>query len=333
MAHNLRDETSGLLYVYPPFIEQGFERNPSPMITEGPGLGSSKSVKAANVEPGRPAGGLRESNGSASAGSRSCSVDDAAIEALFAEDARARNLPPVVYVIAAYNEEGAIGPVLDGLRSPICGLPAAIVIVVDGASDGTAEEARKHGAIVCDVRVRRGQGSALKLGYRIAREGGARYIVTTDADGQYDPADAEGVLEPVVSGTADFVAGSRILGRDETTDPLRALGVRVFAGVISLLTGHKVTDPAFGLRAMRVEVPAALDLRQPQYQASELLIGVIARGFRATERPATMQRRRISETKKGRNLQYGIRFARVIATTWWRERTTSAITPATTRAS
>ncbi len=255
---------------------------------------------------------------------RGTSVDEVALEALFAGDARARTLPPVAFVIAAYNEEGAIGRVVDGLPTHVCGLPARTVVVVDGAKDRTAEEARAHGAVVCDVPVQRGQGAALRLGYRIAREGGAHYIVTTDADGQYDPADAQRVLEPVVSGAADFVSGSRILGRDETVDPVRRLGVRVFAAVISWLTGHGVTDPAFGLRAMRAEVTAAIELEQPQYQAAEVLIGVISRGFRVTERPATMRLRQAHETKKGRNLLYAIRFTRVIAATWWRERTAAA---------
>ena len=45
-----------------------------------------------------------------------------------------------------------------------------------------------------------GQGAALRLGYRVAREHGARYIITTDADGQYDPVDFPAVLGPVLAG-------------------------------------------------------------------------------------------------------------------------------------
>jgi glycosyltransferase involved in cell wall biosynthesis len=269
-------------------------------------------------------------NGSSASGPRrareerpNAGIDDAAIETLLGVDARARSLPPVAYVIAAYNEQGSIGPVLDELPTRLCGLSATAIVVVDGAKDQTAAEARARGAIVCDIPIQRGQGAALRLGYRIAREGGARYIVTTDADGQYDPADTERVLEPVVSGEADFVSGSRRLGRDETTDPLRRLGVRVFAGTISWLTGHKITDPAFGLRAMRADLTAAIELRQPQYQTAEVLIGVISRGFRAAERPATMRARTAGHTKKGANLLYGLRFARVIGQTFWRERRTA----------
>ena len=250
------------------------------------------------------------------------SVDDQAASAFAAEyGGTARELPPVAIVIAAYNEEGAIGPVINALPGRICGLGTAAIVVVDGSVDATAKEARASGALVCDVPVNRGQGAALRLGYRLAREGGARYIVTTDADGQYDPADAEHLLAPVIAGDADFVTGSRRLGSEETKDPVRKLGVRLFAGTISVLTGQRITDPSFGMRAMRAEVTAAVSLQQPQYQAAELLIGVIARGFRVAERPATIRRRRVGESKKGHNLfVYGPRFAGVVIGTWWRER-------------
>jgi glycosyltransferase involved in cell wall biosynthesis len=260
-------------------------------------------------------------------------VDDAAVE-VFADayGERATSLPPVAIVIAAYNEEGAIGPVIQALPAEVCGLATATIVVADGCADGTAAEAAAAGAMVCDVPVNRGQGAALRLGYRLAREGGATYIVTTDADGQYNPAEMETVLAPVVAGEADFVTGSRRLGSQETKDMIRRTGVRFFAGTISMLTGQKISDTTFGLRAMRAEVTGTVLLEQPQYQASELLIGVITRGYKVTEVPATIHRRRVGESKKGQNplyqlhipgvnnLFYGMRFARVAYGTWWRER-------------
>jgi glycosyltransferase involved in cell wall biosynthesis len=186
--------------------------------------------------------------------------------------------------------------------------------------------------MVCDVPVNRGQGAALRLGYRIAREGGAAYIVTTDADGQYNPAEMQRVLAPVVAGEADFVTGSRRLGSQETKDIIRRTGVRFFAGTVSMLTGQKISDTTFGLRAMRAEITGAVQLEQPQYQASELLIGVITHGYKVAEVPATIHRRRVGESKKGQNplyqlhlpgvnnFFYGLRFARVAYGTWWRER-------------
>src|SRR2546430_445641 len=160
-------------------------------------------------------------------------IDNAALEESGRRYAgRLRRLPPVAIVIAAYNEEGGIGPDISALPAVACGLETAVIVVADGCADGTVAEARDHGALVCDVPVNRGQGAALRLGYRIAREGGARYIVTTDADGQYNPAEIDTLLAPVVAGQADFVTGSRTLGSQETNDPVRRLGTWVFAVTI-----------------------------------------------------------------------------------------------------
>jgi len=247
---------------------------------------------------------------------------DAAAAAAFATEygARATALPPLAIVIAAYNEEGAIGTVVEALPPVISGLDVAKIVVSDGSSDGTVKEADTAGALVCDVPVNRGQGAALRLGYRLAREGGAQYIVTTDADGQYNPAEIPDLLAPILAGQADFVSGSRTRGSEETKDPVRKLGVRVFALTISALTGQRVTDPSFGLRAMRAEVTGAVSLEQPQYQSAELLIGVLAHGYRVAERPATIHKRTVGQSKKGHNALYGLHFAGVIGGTWWRER-------------
>jgi glycosyltransferase involved in cell wall biosynthesis len=244
---------------------------------------------------------------------------------------RVSKLPPVALVIAAYNEEGGVGPVVEALPRTVCGLAAEVIVVVDGCSDATAKQADAAGAIVADVPVNRGQGAALRLGYRIAREGGAQYIVTTDADGQYNAAEIPALLQPIIDGRADFVTGSRRLGSEETKDPIRKAGVRFFAALVTLLTGQKIGDTTFGLRAMRAEVTGAVQLEQPQYQASELLIGVITHGYRLLEVPATIHKRTVGESKKGQNplhnlhipglnnVFYGSRFTRVVVGTWWRE--------------
>jgi len=253
-------------------------------------------------------------------------VDDEAIDTAAAAAFRtangevAGNLPPVAIVIAAYNEEGVVGSVIQALPAEICGLATAVVVVSDGSADKTVAEAAEHGALVCDVQVNRGQGAALRLGYRLAREGGASYILTTDADGQYNPAEMESVLAPVVKGEADFVTGSRKLGSQETNDPIRRLGTWVFAVTTSILTHQRITDTSFGLRAMRAEVTGAVRLEQPQYQSSELLIGVLTHGFRVREVPATIHKRQVGESKKGHNAIYGLHYASVVLGTWWRER-------------
>ena len=229
---------------------------------------------------------------------------------------------PLAIVIPAYNEEPTVADVVAEIPNEAAGLAAETIVVVDGAKDATAARATEAGALVCDVRVNRGQGAALRLGYWLARARGAQIIATIDADGQYEPLELARVVEPILAGDADFVSGSRRLGAELTTDKVRHLGVLVFGALISVLVRHKITDPACGIRAMRSEVTAAVTLEQQQYQASELMISAALHGFRLGEVPTTMRDRGVhaTTTKKGGNFGYGVRFARAAVHTWRRDR-------------
>jgi hypothetical protein len=233
-------------------------------------------------------------------------------------------MPHVAVVIPAYNEDACIADVLTRIPPTACGLPVETIVVDDGSSDRTAEIARREGAQVTSLERNSGQGAAFRVGYGLARERGAGFIVTLDADGQWDPADMPGVLQPVVDGDADLVLGSRALGANESRDVVRRAGVRTFAALVRLLTGVAVTDTSSGLRAMTAELTSNVRLEQPQYQAPELLLAAIYRGYRVAERPIVMHPRAAGESKKGHNVLYGFRYARVILRTWRRDRRSAA---------
>jgi glycosyltransferase involved in cell wall biosynthesis len=242
---------------------------------------------------------------------------------------------PVAVVIAAYNEEPTVVSVIEDVPSELAGLRSEVIVVNDGSADATAELASGAGALVCDLPTNVGHGAALKLGYWLARTRGAQVIATIDADAQYLPQELERVVEPIVAGRADFVNGSRRLGTELTTDPMRHAGVIFFGALMSLLIRQRITDPASGIRGFRVEVPATVSLKQTQYQTSELLIGTAMAGFRIVEVPTTMRDRPVgaTATKKGPNLLYGMRFARAVLGTWLRERKARDRSPARTRLS
>jgi glycosyltransferase involved in cell wall biosynthesis len=246
-------------------------------------------------------------------------VGDEAVRA-FREANPGLALAPVVVVIPALNEAECIGGVLDGIPEQACGLRVDTIVVDDGSTDRTGDVAREHGAHVARLERNCGQGAAFRVGYRLGREHGARFLVTLDADGQWDPGDIPAVLQPVADGEADLVLGSRVLGTAETDDAVRSAGVKVFATLVRLLTGVRVTDTSSGLRAMVAELTATVRQEQPQYQSSELLLGAIFNGYRVAERPIVMHKRVAGQSKKGRNALYGARYARVILRTWWRER-------------
>ena len=229
---------------------------------------------------------------------------------------------PVAVVIPAYNEGPTVAAVVAAIPNELGGLATEVIVVSDGSTDATTAEAAAAGALVCDIPFNRGQGLVFKLGYWLARTRGAQVIATIDADGQYEPLELERLVEPIVAGRADFVNGSRRLGTELTTDPIRHAGVIFFGGLVSVLLRQRITDPACGIRAMRANITESVRLDQPQYQTSELLIGTAMRGFRVIEVATTMLDRPegATGTKKGPNLLYGMRFARAVLGTWRRER-------------
>ena len=229
---------------------------------------------------------------------------------------------PVVGLVCAYEEEENIGAVLAAMPAEACGLSVTTLVVVDGGGDATDKVARESGAVTFVLRENLGHGYALRVGYALCIELGARYVVTLDADGQNDPAEIPVMLQPLVDDEADFVVASRVLGNDTTTDRTRKAGVRVFSWLLSAIGRTKLTDTSNGYRALRVSMldDIAYRLVQPQYQTAELLIIAMRRGWRVTERPTVWLPRASGTTKKGKNWLFGFRYGRVVAETWWRMR-------------
>ena len=225
---------------------------------------------------------------------------------------------PVTVVIPAYFEVDNIGRVLDNIPRNIDGTAVSVLVVVDGSPDGTDRVVREHGDFVSYVSVNRGQGAALRVGYRIAIEHGAQYIVTLDADGQYDPSEMSGLVKPILRDEADYVQGSRRMGRYVTDDVIRVMGVYWFNWLIGVLLRQRITDSSNGFRAIKARVLKSLALSEDQYHAAELLILAVRKHFRVIERPASMYPRNSGQTKKGHNLLYAYHYARVIFKSWLR---------------
>jgi glycosyltransferase involved in cell wall biosynthesis len=231
-------------------------------------------------------------------------------------------LASIVGLICAFEEEHNIGAVLAAMPKSVNDLDVSTLVIVDGGSDRTDEVSLEAGAITFVLSENLGHGYALRIGYALCVELGARYVVTLDADGQNDPAEIPQILAPLLSDQSDFVVASRVLGEDKTSDLVRKGGVRFFSLIMNRMTGAHLTDTSTGYRALRVTMLAdVLDrLTQEQYQTAELLITCLKRGWRASEVPTVWYPRASGTTKKGKNWLFGFRYARVVFGTWWRER-------------
>jgi hypothetical protein len=219
-------------------------------------------------------------------------------------------------VIPALNEEGSLPSVLAQVPRQVEGMDVEVIVVSDGSSDATEAVAREHGALVVGRDLRRGQGAAVALGYRIALLRGADVVATLDADGQYDPRELPRLVRPILEGEADVVHGSRVLGEYERPLFGRAQGVRVFAWLTSLATRSPITDPASGFRAFSARALSRLRFRESQFHASEVTIAAVKQGLRVREVPCTFRERTAGTTKKPPLLQYGLGYARSLLRTW-----------------
>lgn len=168
----------------------------------------------------------------------------------------------VAAVIPAINEGGAIGPTIRALPPAI----VAHIIVVDGGSrDGTVEEAYAAGAEVL-VETRRGYGRACLTGALYARALGAGIVLFLDGDGA-DPAEEAGrLIDPILSGAADFVVASRTRGMREPGSMGRhqVIAGRLVGAVAGLVAGARFTDMS-GFRAIRTDCLVALGMREMTY--------------------------------------------------------------------
>jgi hypothetical protein len=224
----------------------------------------------------------------------------------------------VAIVIPAYNEGENLVELLPQMPSHVGGVPTAVLVVDDGSADDTADAARGAGAVVARLPQNRGGGAALRVGYALMVQAGARLVVTMDADGQHRPEEIAALAAPVLDGRVLWVQGSRILGSAEPGTFARELGIDLFNRLIRLLVRAPVTDCSNSFRAISPDLLPELELLQPQFHAAEFLIEAITRGFLHEEVPVSVLRRQHGHSKKPPTLRYGLGFSRAILSAWKR---------------
>lgn len=221
-------------------------------------------------------------------------------------------------VMPAHDEADNLPAVLAAMPAEVAGLKVRPIVVADGCTDDTEDVARAGGAHVVRRDLRRGSGAAIRLGCRAAIEGGARVVVTLDADGQHDPSEMARLVEPILVGRADIAQGSRILGEFEKESRVRSVGVSLFARLLTALGRTRITDPSTGYRAFDAAALDHLELRQDQFYVSELILDAARKGLRVVEVPVTIRRRASGTTKKPATLGYAWGFSKAIVRTWFR---------------
>ncbi len=198
----------------------------------------------------------------------------------------------VLAVITARDEGATIAGVVSGLPAEVDGVPLDVCVVDDGSSDDTAVRARAAGARVVAHRRTRGLGAALRTGLCVARDEGYAAALYLDGDGEYDPGQAARVLRPVLRGRAEYVLGSRFLGRREGMAWHRTLANRTSSALMgTLLGGTVLTDGQTGYRALGRRALARFAIAHDYNYAQLLTLHLHGEGIEPAEVPIDYTRR------------------------------------------
>jgi glycosyltransferase involved in cell wall biosynthesis len=211
-------------------------------------------------------------------------------------------LPLLTVIIPAYNEARSIAELLDAVAAAPY-RRKQIVVVDDASSDGTGavlDAWRQRTGVDIDLvrhPANRGKGAAIRTGLERAR---GPICLIQDADLEYDPSDYPALVEPIVSGRADVVYGSRYLRRDNPL-PMTAnrLCVHLLNLMVRVLYGQAISDEATCYKAFRTEVLRRMDLRCERFEfCPEVTAKASRMGLTIHEVPVRYRPRSILEGKK-----------------------------------
>jgi glycosyltransferase involved in cell wall biosynthesis len=226
-------------------------------------------------------------------------------------------------LMPVYNERRTLREIVRRvLAQDVNGVDEMEVIIVDDCStDGSADIIRQlqeeHPGIIHPILLERnqGKGNAIRLAIQAAS---GDIAIIQDADLEYNPADYQTVLAPIITGEADVVYVSRFAEREQRRVLYfrHTLANRFLTFMSNLFTNLNLTDMETCYKAFRVEVAKTIPIRSQRFGIEpEITAKFAKRKLRIYEVPISYHGRTYAEGKKI-TWRDGVRAFRTIIKFW-----------------
>lgn len=202
-------------------------------------------------------------------------------------------------VIPVFNERKTLPQILSRIDE-VMPADCETIVVDDASTDGTAEylaglPPRPNRTVLLRGR-NHGKGSAVRMGIRHSR---GAIVAIQDADMEYDPIDLLDVIEPIQSGQAEVVYGSRYLRGSDDPSMLHRLGNWALTAISNCMTGQRLTDMETCHKAFRGDLVRSIRIRECRFGFEPEITGKIAdHGIAIAEVPTGYSYRSYEEGKK-----------------------------------
>jgi glycosyltransferase involved in cell wall biosynthesis len=214
------------------------------------------------------------------------------------------NESDISIIIPAFNEAQNIGHLIKSIIERYPG--AEIIVINDGSTDNTADEAKKAGASVYNHPYNIGNGAAIKTGIRHAS---GDILILMDGDGQHDPEDIKEFLRYMEH--YDMVVGAR--RNDQHASWRRAIGNWFYNRLASYVAKFAIQDLTSGFRAIKADIAVSFLYFLPNTYSypTTLTLGVLRSGLSLKYIPIRLKQRKSGKSSINL-LSDGIRFFLII---------------------
>lgn len=221
----------------------------------------------------------------------------------------------IIVYMPALNEGETIYKVLNAVPKLIGeSVISELLVVNDGSTDKTQEEAIRAGATVISHNYNKGVGNAFQTAVNYALKKNTDVLVSIDADGQFDVDQIKNMVKPIILNKADFSIGNRF----SSAKPIRMSKIKFWGNkqiskIVSFISKTKIKDASCGFRAYSKDCLLSLNLQGDFTYTHETILDLLNKGYQVKQIPVTVTYYEKRESRIAKNLfKYAINTSIII---------------------